>query len=369
VTRTATLLAAVAATALLAAAPSGARAPADTDTLMRVASGVTRLKIQRPLTVARPTAAAARGRRAGLERRLRPEAARAHDAALFHALGLAPSVAAARRALQPAARATPFFDPRDGSLVLARGSSPSRSDILREVTSALQHQHFGLDRVLRRAGDRDALAAARAASDGYSRLVADLLTPPAPAAAGEGRLGRFLRLEEGFYATRAVRFAAELRNLGSNRAVWTALRAFPASTEQVFHVHKFLQREAPLPVALPAEAGGLRLASQDTFGELHVRALLATAGVARFDRAATGWGGGRSAVYRGPEGAAGVLALVWDRDVDAAEFEVAGRAALSRLAPGRGALVRQGRRTALAVVAAESGLAERLAAAVVSTSP
>lgn len=364
--RNATLSLATAVAAAVAGTSAAAPAPDDTGTLLRLASGITRLKVRQPLAVARPTAAAARTRRATLAARLYPARSRAHDASVYHALGLAPSVAAARAALEPAPSAGTFYDIGQRRLVRPRGAKPSRHTLLREVATGLLDDHFELGRSFNRAGDRDGLAAARGAWEGYARLVAQLVTEPPRTPRSAGRLGRFLTLEEGFYGSRAVRFAAELRNLGSNRAVYTALKAFPASTEQIFHLERFLQRERPRVVVLPEEADGLRLASSDSFGELSVRALLATAGVRALDRPATGWGGGRTGVYRA-EGREGiVLALDWDTAADASEWATAAARVEGLLAGRAHAFARSDRRTVLAV-AADAAAATSLAAAVITS--
>lgn len=105
--------------------------------------------------------------------------------------------------------------------------------------------------------------------------------------------------------------------------MWSAVRRFPATTEQVFHVEAFLGRERALPVLLPESAAGFTLAGRDTWGELDVRALLAVFQVPRVDVVGTGWGGGASAVYRGPAGEAVALALAWDSEADAAQWSEA----------------------------------------------
>jgi hypothetical protein len=115
--------------------------------------------------------------------------------------------------------------------------------------------------------------------------------------------------------------AAELRYVGGRSALVNALRSFPQTTEQLLHVDKYLERERALPVRLPAGAGGARLTSSQTFGELDVRALLTAFDVGRVDRAASGWGGGRTGVYRDSSGPqAVVLALDWDEGTDADEW-------------------------------------------------
>ncbi|MBA3347340.1 MAG: hypothetical protein H0T13_02150, partial [Actinobacteria bacterium] len=102
--------------------------------------------------------------------------------------------------------------------------------------------------------------------------------------------------------------------------MFVALRRFPESTEQIFHLDKFLERERPLQIVLPVDAAGLRLAADNTFGELDVRALLAVFGVPRLDHAGTGWGGGRTAIYRAPGREAVAIAPDWDTELDAQQW-------------------------------------------------
>ena len=80
-----------------------------------------------------------------------------------------------------------------------------------------------------------------------------------------------------------------------------------------------------MPIVLPDDVEDLQLGSTSTFGELDVRALLAVFRVPGLDAAATGWGGGRSAVYRDAATAteAVLVALDWDSEVDAAQWATA----------------------------------------------
>ena len=71
---------------------------------------------------------------------------------------------------------------------------------------------------------------------------------------------------------------------------------------------------------LPVDAAGLTLARDGTFGELDVRALLAVFGVPRLDHVGTGWGGGRTAIYRRAGSEVVALALDWDTELDALEW-------------------------------------------------
>jgi hypothetical protein len=117
-----------------------------------------------------------------------------------------------------------------------------------------------------------------------------------------------------------LRFEADVRNLGGTTAAIDSLRRFPATSEQVFHLDKYLQREPAVAIVLPVRAAGLTLARQGTFGELEVRALLAVFGVAGLDRIGAGWGGGRTARYTGAAGESVAVALDWDTALDAAQW-------------------------------------------------
>jgi hypothetical protein len=134
----------------------------------------------------------------------------------------------------------------------------------------------------------------------------------------------FLELEQQFPSFVGLRFAAALHNLGGKRAVNGAVRRFPESPEQIFHVDAFLTREQPATVTLPERAGAFERVRSDTFGELDLRALLAVYQVPRLDHVAEGWSGGRTALYREGSGTeAVVLRLDWDTELDAGQWREA----------------------------------------------
>ena len=188
----------------------------------------------------------------------------------------------------------------------------------------LQDQHFDLRRTTRLPGGSDARIAAAAAIEGHANLVAGALNSQTTSLGG-GKLRRFVELERGFTDSVGLRFAADLRNLGGTKAVLASLRRFPVTSEQVFHLDAYLERERALPIVLPVDAAGMTLVRDSTFGELDVRALLAVFGVPRLDLVATGWGGGRSALYRGAAGDTVLIALDWDTDGDAQQWAEAVR--------------------------------------------
>lgn len=316
-------LVALALAALVATPVAHALDGRQTAALLRIAqkaSGLT-AKAKVRIVVERPAAFERRRVRA-LDRRY-PPAVRAHDEAMLQALGVA---AAGRGVLRKALLAvdtrTQIYDPLTRTAYVRAGPS-ERAAALQAVVHALQDQNFDLRRVVRLEPGSDAAISAYAAVEGHARLVANVLVPRRIAVHGGPKLARFLQLERGFSRDVGLRFASELRNLGGTRAVNGALRRLPATSEQVFHLDKYLERERPRQIVLPVDAAGLALASDGRFGELEVRALLAVFGVPRLDHAAAGWGGGRTALYRGGGAQAAAVALEWDTDADALEWDEA----------------------------------------------
>ena len=171
--------------------------------------------------------------------------------------------------------------------------------------------------------DRDARLAELAAGQGHAALVAARLGRVPAVPARGSRLERFVALESSFTASVGLRFAATLQNLGGRRAVATSLARRPESTEQIFHIDKFLERERPAAVPLPANAAGMTRASVGSFGELDVRTLLAVVGAPAVDATGSGWAGGRTAIYRDDVSEATVVALAWDSARDAEQWAAA----------------------------------------------
>jgi len=300
-------------------------APAQSQALLRIAGKLSGLPVRRSVPIVTETSARYRQRRIAAFNAFYPPAAQLYDDALYAGLGLTSGRGVLARTIGASQARPALYDSRTRKVYLARGKE-SRQVILRELVQALQDQSFDLRRVSRLGGNRDASFGAYAASLGHASLVASLLTPKSLASHGGSRLARFLALQAGFPSTVGQRFAVTLRNLGGNHAVFSSLRRFPETTEQIFHVDKFLERERALPIALPVEAAGVTLVGDGTFGELDVRALLATFDVPRLGNAGSGWGGGRSAIYRAGAREAVVLALDWDEELDAEEWEEAVRA-------------------------------------------
>ena len=356
--------------------------------LLRIASKASGLKPREQVRIVVERPAAFEKRRVRMLDRTYPRRAQELDEAVYRALGLLTGrKGVLRQALLEAQERNGFYDHVRKTAYVRRGAT-ERAAALHELVHALQDQHYEIGRVFRITGSRDEKIAALAAIEGHARLVSHVLSPRRTMSHGRAKLTRFLQLERGFLYDVGLRFAANLRNLGGRDAVRGPLRRFPATSEQIFHLDKYLEGEPARPIVLPVDAAGYTLAGTNTFGALHVRALLAVFAVPRLDHAGSGWGGGRTALYRGPAGEAVVVALDWDTERDAAEwaeavavyeneaFDVetpgppsttACDAAACWEAGDRGiAFVREGRRTALAVTAEPAGAAA-IARAVVPT--
>lgn len=288
--------------------------------LVRIAGSASGLKARAQVRVAVEPPARFREQRLRQLDREYPRPALARDESVYRALGLTSAGAGVlRRTLVELEQRRGFYDPV-GRTAHVRAGTGERATALHEIVHALQDQHYDLRRLNRLGSDTDARRAGLAAVEGHALLVANVLAKRSTSAHVGDKLKRFLELQRGFVQTVGLRFASDLRNLGGNTALLGALRRFPATSEQVFHLDKYLERERARPIVLPGDAGGLRLAGDATFGEIDVRALLAVFDVPRLDHAATGWGGGRAAVYRGSPGQAVLLALDWDTELDARQW-------------------------------------------------
>jgi hypothetical protein len=297
----------------VAPAPIG---PNESRTLLRSASRLSGLPVKRAVAIVEEDVSRFRATRARAFERLYSAADRRYDDELYTALGLSRAPGLLEEALAKTLVQQAFYDLSTRKVYVSRGRA-SRAAVVQQLVIALQDQSFRLGPLRLPATSRDARSAAAAALAGHAALVAPL---PVRASPSGPRLDRFLELEIGFPATVGLRLAADLRNLGGTKAVFAALRRFPQTTEQVFHVDAFLDREPAVRLSLPVDAAGLALAGDDTFGELDVRALLAVFGVPRLAQAGAGWGGGRSAIYRRGATVAAVLALDWDSELDARQW-------------------------------------------------
>ena len=307
--------------ALAFAGTALAAPPRELATLTRIASKLSGLPAKRKVNVRVVSGAALERRATQLLDRGYPRDRQAYDQTVYRALGLLPPDGALRPALlrRHVKGIRGLYDPQRRVAYVRRGAS-RRDATLRVLVEALEDQAFDLRRLagLRR-GNRDAALGAAAAVQG-TVAYAHLGTSIHLGAGAQKPVDAFVELESEFGQATGARLAERLDYLGGRRAVWSALRRFPETTEQVFHVDAFLARERPVAISLPESAAGLALVRRDTWGELDVRSLLAVFQVPRVDMVGSGWGGGASAVYRGAAGEAVALVLAWDSEQDASQW-------------------------------------------------
>jgi hypothetical protein len=241
-----------------------------------------------------------------------PRSLRSVDSALYARLGLTPRrLQAQLPSATQASRA--WYDPAARRLLLRRTPMPQRARVVNELVRALIDQNFDLRRTAAlRARDRDGALAAKAIVDGTAALASGFAASPVRGTPFE----RFLQLESGVDAGKVL--ARELRYLGGTRALASALRSFPQTTEQLLHIDKFLEREHAVAVRLPTRIGNWKLSASETFGELDVRSLLRAFGVPNAVATAEGWGGGRIGLYVSSSGeTTAAISLLWDTIEDA----------------------------------------------------
>lgn len=239
-----------------------------------------------------------------------------------------------------------------------------------EVVHALQDAHLGLDGLMADSLDLDADAAtARAAlfegdatiaSYDYlaanPSLAAAIATAPAATGAGADTLGSVppaLAISLVFPYLTGAEFVAALRAEGGWEAVDAAYADPPASTEQVMHPERYLERDDPTPVTLPdlapALGEGWEPIDEDVLGELGIALLLADLqpgeGFNAFtgelalpnaaNNAAAGWDGDTYALWANGDREVLVWSTVWDRESDAVAFSRALQAQTERRFSGR----------------------------------
>lgn len=291
------------------ALPAAASASTAPRKLVRDASRASGFAVRRPVRTAAVSAPRYRTLYSRAWTREYPPTLRRVDATAYRQLGL---LGRSVKTTTPRA----WYEVSAKKLFVQRKPAPVRRALVQEVVRALIDQNYGLKRLAGlRTRDRDRWLAGRAIVDGIAALTSGLR-----AGAVRGTpLDRFSALETSAGLGPGRALAAELRYLGGRKALATALRTFPQTTEQLLHVDKFLERERALPVRLPAQAGDTRLVSSETFGEFDVRSLLRAFGIPAAATTAEGWGGGRLALYDG------VVAVVlrWDTPEDAAEWQAA----------------------------------------------
>ena len=213
-----------------------------------------------------------------------------------------------------------------------------------EFVHALQDQYYDLDALSDDSLDSEARAAVRALAEGEAELVQYLYLFESdyfsdveveailndPEQADSDYLSEFppvLINDLAFPYTDGVEFVIDLYREDGFAAIDAAWADPPRSTEQILHPDRYRAGDAPQVVTLPplddTLGTGWMLLDGDILGEFYLRQYLAQQlPSATVNRAATGWGGDRYAVYwnEATDEMVMALRLVWDTPEDALEF-------------------------------------------------
>jgi hypothetical protein len=249
-----------------------------------------------------------------------------------------------------------FYDPLSDEMLVLFDDNPSLTEYFysHEVIHALQDAHLDPDDLMEDftslSGDQSLATTALYEGDAVAGSAAYLERHPALTGALLREVGRdspvmdeapaSVGIELLFPYISGAAFVDRLLAEGSWDAVDAAYADMPASTEQILHPLKYLERDEPALVALPdpttALGAGWRVVDEDTLGELQTAVLLAdfepgegfneiTGDIALPEsarNAAAGWDGDRFALWEDGDGEREALVWrsVWDTPQDARAF-------------------------------------------------
>lgn len=249
-----------------------------------------------------------------------------------------------------------FYEPKTKEFYLAAWLpiAEQKRVIAHELVHALQDQHFNLRRFERwPKGDSDAELAAHALVEGEATLVmieydfeqqgmkldiskigsltdamldqdSDNDAKSYPVLAGAPRV---LKENLQFPYLYGAGFVGVVLKSRSWKGLDASYASLPASTEQIMHPERFLDRDDPVKIEIPDLGGALgpdwKKADSDVNGEFGYLVVLGEFIPKRAAKvAAAGWGGDRYALYENKVSGALVLAqfTTWDTENDAKEF-------------------------------------------------
>ena len=275
--------------------------------------------------------------------------------ALYRALRLLPAEGNAREALLSLyqGQVAAFYNPKDHTMKVVEGFDPEspimRTLLVHELTHALQDRRLPLyERMMSRAGDRDAALALQSLLEGEAVLVMTLAAGDLdrlPKEERDRRLDQALAAYGGDLASlmpdappffvhdllipyqAGLRFVAQAYKQGGWEAVDALYKPLPCCMEQVLHPGTGAQCPTLRSVGKTLVMPGLDLKVADTLGETGFKYLLGTrlpAGEAA--EAACGWDGDDALLYRGTRGDAVAWLTRWDTVRDRKEAQAALRA-------------------------------------------
>ena len=221
-----------------------------------------------------------------------------------------------------------FYEPKNGTMYLAADlkGPQAQATLAHELVHALQDQKWDLKKRSDYKPGRgdEAMALACLAEGDATSLMLDFIMKPEKSALdipddalrelmasgmniGDiGSVPHILRSTLLAPYMEGLSFIHQLRRKGGWDAVDRAWERLPTTTEQILHVDKWESQEAAIEIAAPtanALGSGWKKDDEDSFGELGFALAFAEwMDVEDARKAASGWGGDRSAVYtRGDE--------------------------------------------------------------------
>ncbi len=247
-----------------------------------------------------------------------------------------------------AERIVGYYDPDADRLTVYESSDESDAfglwSHIHAFAHELQKETFQLDETEIGTLDLDARSARRALVEGdanylqYLYLQAEQLSREDKRAIAQGLIAAksaalddapaYIRDDFAFAYRAGLPFIQFLSGIGEFDALNEAWANPPGSTEQILHPERYLEGDGPIAVQIAPLAevltGNWRLIDEDSFGEFHLRQHLQRQDLEteEIDQAATGWGGGRYAVYQDEANSSLILLLrlAWDSATDSNQF-------------------------------------------------
>ena len=251
-----------------------------------------------------------------------------------------------------------FYEPKNGTMYLAADlkGPQAQATLAHELVHALQDQKWDLKKRSDYKPGRgdEAMALACLAEGDATSLMLDYIMKPDKSAldipddalrelmASGMNMGDIATVPHILRSTlvapymEGLGFVHALRRKGGWAAVDAAWDRAPTTTEQILHVEKWVANEAPLTISIPTAAAlgeGWKRDDDDSFGELGFALAFAEwMDLEDARRAASGWGGDRTAVYSKGDQIAFAIHVRYD-DAPAPKHDALAERAFGKVAP------------------------------------
>ncbi|MGH8993120.1 MAG: hypothetical protein ACRDZ7_16545, partial [Acidimicrobiia bacterium] len=238
-----------------------------------------------------------------------------------------------------------LYDVMAGQLLVRdRAADPFlRAMLVRELTRALNDQHFDIYRPAAQGFNDESLEGLKALAEGdanrmYQRYLNTLtagdktLVVERNRVAGQatGDINPAVRTRFGYFVAQGIKLVEALLGAGGRSRLDAAFAAPPLSSEQILHPERYLAGDSPQPPAEPAADG--TVVSRGVLGEVGLYLMLAGATDENTaSLASQGWGGDRYVSWRDGDRTCARQTIAADSAQDAAEIG----AALQRWAQAR----------------------------------